>query len=112
MRDTNDRSTKAMVRRNAENANVTAIESRNTNSFIRLTDVIFLRYVLEGQPRTGTIAVEFEYSSSDCSIKYLNVHYSDPELTKHVEGNPTVLRNIDSYLRNKLLKLEHEFSSF
>jgi hypothetical protein len=112
MLDTIDHNTKVMVHRNAQSANINTIESRNTNSFIRLTDVIFLRYVLEGQPRTGTIAVEFEYSSSDCSIKYLNVHYSDPELTKHVEGNPTVLRNIDSYLRNKLLKLEHEFISF
>lgn len=111
MLDTIDH-TKATVHQNNKNASTTTTPSRKANSFIRLTDVIFLRYILDGQPRAGTIAVEFEYSSSDCSIKYLNVHYGDPELTKHVEGNPTVLRNIDSYLRNKLLKLEHEFSYF
>lgn len=53
--------------------------------------------------------MEFEYSPGDSPINYLDVQYSDPSLTNHGEGNPQVLRNIDSYLRNKLLKLEYDF---
>ena len=112
MLDTIDRSANVLVRRNNKNANLNSATPRKANSLIRLTDMIFLRYALEGESKTGTITVELEYSSSSCSINYINVHYSDPELTKHVEGNPRVLRNIDSYLRTKLLKLEHNFSYF
>ena len=51
-----------------------------------------------------------EYFQSDDSINYLEVSYSDAELEKYVEGNPNVLRNIDGYLRNKLLKQEYSYN--
>lgn len=72
-----------------------------------LTDIIFLKY---GDSKTRNIRVEFEYSESNCTINYLEVSYSDPDLEKYVEGNPYVLRNIDSYLRNKLLKQESNYN--
>ena len=68
-----------------------------------MTDIVFLRYLSDGVIHSGTLTIEFEYSSSLCSINYLDVQYSDPQMRKHVEGNPNVLRNIDSHLRNNLL---------
>jgi hypothetical protein len=35
------------------------------------------------------------------------VQYSDALLEKQVESNPHVLKNIDAFLRNKLLKLQY-----
>ena len=75
-----------------------------------MTDVVFLRYMSEGIIHSGTLAVEFEYSSSLCSITYLDVQYGDPQMRKHVEGNPNVLRNIDSHLRNNLLYQEYRIN--
>ena len=75
----------------------------HTGGRICLTDMIFLNY---GDSKAGSICVEFEYLQSDSSINYLDICYSDPDLERYVEGNPYVLRNIDAYVRNKLLKQE------
>ncbi len=69
--------------------------------------MIFLNY---GDSKAGSICIEFEYFQSDSSINYLDICYSDPELERYDEGNPFVLKNIDGYVRNKLLKLE--FNNF
>jgi len=76
---------------------------------ICLTDIIFLRY---GDSKSGNICVEFEYFQSEGSINYLEVSYSDPDLEKYVEGNQYVLRNVDAYIRNKLLKQEYNYNFF
>jgi len=75
----------------------------NAGNRICLTHVIFLKYT---GAKDGNIFLEFEYIPSDSSINYLEVGYSNPDLEKYVEGNPNVLRNIDAYLRNKLLERE------
>ena len=82
----------------------------NNNDIICMTDLVFLRYMSEGITHSGMLTVEFEYSSSLCSINYLDVQYSDPQMRKHVEGNPNVLRNIDSHLRNNLLYQEYSIN--
>lgn len=74
-----------------------------TSGRICLTDMIFLNYA---DSKAGSICVEFEYFQSDSSINYLDICYSDPDLEHYVEGNPYVLKNIDAYVRNKLLKQE------
>ncbi len=74
-----------------------------------MTDIIFLRY---GDSKSGNICVEFEYFQSEGSINYLEVSYSDPDLEKYVEGNQYVLRNVDAYIRNKLLKQEYNYNFF
>jgi hypothetical protein len=77
------------------------------NVKICLTNIVFLRYTSEGIVQSGMLTIEFEYSSSQGSLNYLEVEYSDPQMRKHIEGNPNVLRNIDSYLRNDLLYQEY-----
>ena len=83
--------------------------SRNV---VSLSEIILLKYTVGEKSKTGTIVVEFEYSSDECSLDYKNINYSDSEMVKYVEGNPKVLRNIDSYLRNKLIKYEYNFSNY
>ena len=62
------------------------------DNVISMTDVVFLMYMSEGIIHSGTLAIEFEYSFSHCSINYLDVQYGDPQMRKYVEGNPNVLR--------------------
>jgi len=50
----------------------------NDKDVISMTDVVFLRYMSEGIIHSGTLAIEFEHSSSHCSINYLDVQYGDP----------------------------------
>ena len=84
--------------------------SINDMDKICMTDIVFLRYLSDGIIHSGMLTIEFEYSSSHCSINYLDVIYSDPQMRKYVEGNPNVLRNIDSYLRNNLLYQEYSIN--
>jgi len=52
------------------------------------------------------------YNTRSGFIKYVDIKYSDRRLEKHIEQNPNVVKNVDSYLRNKLLKLEYDIDSF
>jgi hypothetical protein len=58
---------------------------------------------------SGFLSIEFDYYSYDGRIKYRDMHYSNPKLIKHIEGNPQVMKNIDSYLRRNLLESEYGF---
>lgn len=76
---------------------------------IRLSHLIAFNIKENDQVISGILTIEFEYDSSDGSIKYHNMRYSDARLIKHIEGNPRVMKNIDSYLRKNLLEAEYGF---
>ncbi len=76
---------------------------------IRLSHFIAFNIKENDNEISGILTIEFEYYSSDGSIKYHDMHYSDPRLIKHIEGNPRVMKNIDSYLRKRLLESEYGF---
>jgi hypothetical protein len=76
---------------------------------IRLSHLIAFNIKENDDEISGILTIEFEYYSSDGSIKYHDMHYSDPRLIKHIEGNPHVMKNIDSYLRKNLLESEYGF---
>jgi hypothetical protein len=76
---------------------------------IRLSHLIAFNIKENNDEISGILTIEFEYYSSDGSIKYRDMHYSDPRLIKHIEGNPRVMKNIDSYLRKNLLESEYGF---
>lgn len=76
---------------------------------IRLSHLIAFNIKENDDEISGILTIEFEYYSSDGSIKYRDMHYSDPRLIKHIEGNPRVMKNIDSYLRKNLLESEYGF---
>ena len=56
---------------------------------------------------SAILSIEFDYYQYDGNIKYRDIHYSDPRLIKHIEGNPGVMKNIDAYLRKNLLESEY-----
>lgn len=74
---------------------------------IRLSHLIAFNIKENENVISGILTIEFEYYSFDGSIKYRDMRYSDPRLIKHIEGNPRVMRNIDSYLRKNLLEAEY-----
>ena len=78
--------------------------SKNDSNTTCVTEMV------DAVTKSGMITIEFEYSSSHLTLNYLDVEFSDNDLRKHVECNPRVLRNIDSYLRNKLLYQEYNLN--
>lgn len=45
------------------------------------------------------VMIEYKYYPSSDDISYVGVTYSDKRLEYMIEGDPRVIRNIDSYLR-------------
>lgn len=76
---------------------------------VRLSHLIAFNIKENDDEISGILTIEFEYYSSDGSIRYHDIHYSDPRLIKHIEGNPRAMKNIDSYLRKNLLEYEYGF---
>jgi hypothetical protein len=74
---------------------------------MRLSHLIAFNVKEDAEHISGILTVEFDYYSDDGSIKYRDMHYSNPRLIKHIEGNPKVMKNIDSYLRKNLLESEY-----
>ena len=73
---------------------------------IHFSHLVFIRYEDNGLVKSGSISVKLQFTPRDLSINYLDVQYDDPQLEHAIESNPRMLRNIDSYLRNQLLRLE------
>jgi len=82
---------------------------KKTPKPIRLSHLIAFNIKENNQVISGILTIDFEYDSSDGSIKYRDMRYSDTRLIKHIEGNPRVMKNIDSYLRKNLLEAEYGF---
>ena len=79
----------------------------NKGEPMRLSHLIAFNVKEDAEHISGILTVEFDYYSDDGSIKYRDMHYSNPRLIKHIEGNPRVMKNIDSYLRKNLLESEY-----
>ena len=60
----------------------------NDSDVIFMTNIVFLRYSLKESMHSGMFTIEFESSSSLCSINFLYIEYGDPRVRKHVEENP------------------------
>jgi hypothetical protein len=82
------------------------------NGLIRFYDVVALSFKDNNEILSAFITLEYLYNTQSGSIKYVDIKYSDRRLEKHIEQNPNVIRNVDSYLRNKLLKLEYDINYF
>ena len=78
----------------------------NKGEPLKLSHLIAFNVKEDAEHISGILTVEFDYYS-DGSIKYRDMHYSSPRLIKHIEGNPRVMKNIDSYLRKNLLESEY-----
>jgi hypothetical protein len=52
---------------------------------------------------TARVMIEYKYYPSSDDISYVGVTYSDKRLEYMIEGNPRMIRNIDSYLRRRLI---------
>jgi hypothetical protein len=74
---------------------------------IRFSHLMAFNIKEEHNVISGILSVEFDYYPDDGSMKYRDLHYSDTRLIKHIEGNPQVMKNIDSYLRKNLLESEY-----
>lgn len=78
-----------------------------TSKPIRFSHIMAFNIKEEKTEISGFLSVEFDYYLEDGGMKYCNIYYSDKRLIKHIEGNPQVMRNIDSYLRKNLLQTEY-----
>lgn len=77
---------------------------------IKLYDLIALKFPSEGKILSGFITIEYEYNPQKITINYSNIKYSDKRMEAYLEKNPTVIKNIDSYLKNKMLESEFKLT--
>ena len=78
---------------------------RNSNT-IKLYDLIAIKFPGEGEILSGFITIKYRYNPNNGIITYSDIKYSDKRMEKYLEDNPNVIRNIDSYLKNKMLESE------
>jgi hypothetical protein len=46
----------------------------------------------------------YKYYTSDDSIEYIDIEYTNPKLQSLIESNSKMMENVDCYIRNLLLK--------
>ena len=78
---------------------------RNSNT-IKLYDLIAIKFPGDGEILSGFITIKYRYNPNNGIITYSDIKYSDKRMEKYLEDNPNVIRNIDSYLKNKMLESE------
>jgi predicted Mrr-cat superfamily restriction endonuclease len=101
--------TKMMVSNFKSNKNNKKKANFQSNS-IKLYDLIALKFPSEGKILSGFITIEYEYNPQKITINYSNIKYSDKRMEAYLEKNPAVIRNIDSYLKNKMLESEFKLT--
>ena len=77
---------------------------------IKLYDLIAMKFPTDGKILSGFITIEYNYNPQEVTITYSNIKYSDKRMEIYLEKNPNVIKNIDSYLRNKMLESEFELT--
>ena len=80
--------------------------SKSKSNIIKLYDLIAIKFPGEGQTLSGFITIKYTYNSKNGIVTYADIKYSDKRMEKYLEDNPNVIRNIDSYLKNKMLDSE------
>ena len=73
---------------------------------IKLYDLIAIKFPSEGKILSGFITIEYKYNPQKVTITYSNIKYSDKRMETYLEKNPNVIRNIDSFLKNKMVESE------
>jgi hypothetical protein len=83
--------------------------SLQSNS-LKLYDLIAIKFPSGGKILSGFITIEYKYNPQKVTITYSNVKYSDKRMEAYLEKNPNVIRNIDSFLKNKMLESEFKLT--
>jgi hypothetical protein len=81
-------------------------KSKTKSMTIKLYDLIAIKFPGGGQTLSGFITIKYTYNPQNGIITYSDIKYSDKRMEKYLEDNPNVIRNIDSYLKNKMLESE------
>lgn len=95
------------IKSNKKNNKKTALFQSNS---IKLYDLIAIKFPSEGKILSGFITMEYKYNPQKITITYSNIKYSDKRMEAYLEKNPSVIRNIDSYLKNKMLESEFKLT--
>jgi len=97
------------IKNNKNNNNKKNTSSFQSNS-IKLYDLIAIKFPSEGKILSGFITIEYKYNPQKVTITYSNIKYSDKRMETYLEKNPNVIRNIDSFLKNKMLETEFKLT--
>ncbi|HEX7142269.1 MAG TPA: hypothetical protein VF222_07305 [Nitrososphaeraceae archaeon] len=80
--------------------------SKSNSNSIELYDLIAIKFPGEGQILSGFITIKYRYNLKNGIITYSDIKYSDKRMERYLEEQPNVIKNIDSYLKNKMLESE------
>jgi len=73
---------------------------------LKLYDLIAIKFPSDRHILSGFITIVYRYNLKNGIITYSDIRYSDKRMEKYLEENPNVIRNIDSFLKNKMLESE------
>ena len=103
--------TDTKVKSNVKNNRNNKKKYSSINSdFIKLYDLVAIKFPSEGKILSGFITIEYIYNSKKLTITYSDIKYSDNRMEDYLEQNPDVIKNIDSYLKNKMIESEFKMS--
>jgi hypothetical protein len=61
-----------------------------------IINAVMLRYSTEGQTKTGIIKIHLALDTENDKFEYQDIEYSDYDLQRYLEKNPSVLTKIHS----------------
>ena len=60
------------------------------------SDIIMLKYSLNGHSKLGIINLNLSYNSEKDDLQYLHIEYSNDEIKSFVDKNPSLLIKLES----------------
>src|SRR5688500_8501065 len=73
---------------------------------INLYDLIAIKFPGEGEILSGFITIKYRYNSNNGIINYSDIKYIEKRIEKYLEKKSNFIKNIDLYLKNKMLESE------
>jgi hypothetical protein len=62
--------------------------------FKRITNAIVLKYCSEGETKSGIVRIHLAFNHDNDDLEYKGVEYSDDDLRRYLETNPSILTKI------------------
>jgi hypothetical protein len=71
-------------------------EFKSSSNFKHVIDTVLLKYTVDGATKTGIVKIHLGFDLNIDELEYKGIEYSDYELRRFLESDPTVLTKIHS----------------
>jgi len=71
-------------------------EFKSSSNYKHVIDAVLLKYTIDGATKTGIVKIHLGFDLNNDELEYKGIEYSDYELRRFLESDPTVLTKIHS----------------